>query len=205
MTDRLYDRQPKGSHLHTVYYEIDMLRHCYARFEELRARGGQADKNAYLEAYLLHYRNLVTFFAGNPKRNAKKDPVSKAPTDLSTLCPEIWGGRQLTAEEKLKIQQPAAELEDKYWDSISKYLQHCTTYRYEGAMSWDEKMMNHQIEAVVVEFETAFPRPVEAPFLERFGNIDGSSTASVTTDVIIGQPSGPVWVGAQPKDTTTKK
>ena len=71
--DRSYDRQPKGSHLHTVYYEIiDMLRHCHARFEELRARGGRADKNAYLEAYLLHYRNLATFFAGNPKRNAKK-------------------------------------------------------------------------------------------------------------------------------------
>jgi hypothetical protein len=69
----------------------------------------EPERNLYIEGFLLHYRNLVEFFSGNPTKHR----VSKngKPADLSTHLPEAWAKRKLTEEETAKMQIPARALE----------------------------------------------------------------------------------------------
>jgi hypothetical protein len=112
----------------------------------------EGDVWVYLESFLVHYRNLLDFFGRKPsrKRNKKRDK-----TDLTVWRPQvIW-----SQKSGLQAQQPSeAELEtmrkegQRLWkkyedwnknDTISRYLQHCTTYRT-GFKKWhpDEMMFD---------------------------------------------------------------
>ena len=51
----------------------------------------------YLEAFLLHYRNLIRIFSGE---NHRRD-------DLSTADARAWSGREMTPEETAAIRAPA--------------------------------------------------------------------------------------------------
>ena len=44
------------------------------------------------------------------------------------------------------------------YDSISKYLQHCTSMRHEHDRSWDVQTMAGQLAPIIDDFERAFPR-----------------------------------------------
>jgi len=143
----MYSRRPKESHRDTIAYETDMLGFC-----------GQAlitseyptpeDMYVYLEAFLLHYRNLTRVFSGE---NHRRD-------DLSTADAVAWAGRGMTPEETALIRTRAQELDAKYFEQISKYLQHCTQLRHDHDRGWDVKIMLNEISPIIEAFELAFPR-----------------------------------------------
>ena len=56
-------RIDKAEHYQTVLYEIDMLRFCYSKVLSPPDGARDADVWAYLEAFLVHYRNLLYFFS----------------------------------------------------------------------------------------------------------------------------------------------
>jgi hypothetical protein len=70
----MYSRRPKESHRDTITYEVDMLDFS-ARAVTARKHALERDMFVYLEAFLLHYRNLIRFFSGEHHR---ADDVSTA-------------------------------------------------------------------------------------------------------------------------------
>jgi hypothetical protein len=114
----------------------------------------EADLWAYLESFLLHYRNLIELFG--------KVPTKK--TDLSILRPDdIWPDlHSRPSDEELSEMQKIGEvLRLKYEDpaqndTISKYLQHCTTHRIQ-AKSWQPSQMMYEIERLISMFEKHVP------------------------------------------------
>jgi hypothetical protein len=82
-TKGTYFRREKESNAATVLYEIDMLRFARERLLSPARWFEACDEWLYLEAFLLHYRNLIEFFG--KKRHG--------PGDLSILRPDnIWPG-----------------------------------------------------------------------------------------------------------------
>lgn len=171
----MYTRPPKLSPLDTIHYEIAMLRFCYGRLvrpamrskrvlkvdtryatrpavQEVNATAGEDERAAfvYLEAFLLHYRNLVEFFSGEHDRRQNA---------LSTKHPERWAARKLNDEEERSMRQAAKRLDDQWWQKISENLQHCTVNRHQDDVSWDVAVMMSGLEHVVRAFEKAFPNP----------------------------------------------
>jgi hypothetical protein len=84
----MYSRRPKESHRDTITYEIEMLSVC-AQAITRREHPAAQDLYVYLEAFLLHYRNLIRFLSGEHHREGKGD--------LSTANATAWSGRELTA------------------------------------------------------------------------------------------------------------
>jgi len=164
----VYERTKKQSHLDTVRYELDMLTFTYDALtkQEIPVPA----RHVYLEAFLLHYRNVVQFFAGNTKKHRAGD--------LSTHQPQVWAGRELTKEESDLMRGPAQELEDRYWPVISQFLQHCTERRYLDSKDWDISMMYSDLLPVMEAFEKAFKRPEPVLVTATLG--DASSTHTVT-------------------------
>jgi hypothetical protein len=109
----------------------------------------------YLEGFLLHYRNLIQFFAGNPRKHRTGD--------LSMYDPVPWAGRQMTPEELVSIKIPAEALENQYWTDVSQFLQHCTERRYLEFQDWDVQQMYEGLEPLIAAFEVAFSRQILLP------------------------------------------
>lgn len=147
-TEPMYARHAKESHRDTISYEIDMLTFCAEKLAGQNRTGDDGDSALLVEGFLLHFRNLVRVFSG---KNHQKDDISMA------NC-RVWAGRDLTAFEAAAIKDSAIALDDMYYKMISKYLQHCTTRRYEQDRTWDIHMMRSQLNAIVQAFEEAFPR-----------------------------------------------
>ena len=146
---RTYARRPKASHRGTVDYEIEMLyfssqRLMKRRFDE------EKDEYVYLEAFLLHYRNLVRFFSGEQHRENMGD--------ISVANPKAWMDREFSSKQIASIQEPARELDRTYHGDISKYLQHCTRARSERGKVWDVVLMTQEITPIIEAFESSFPR-----------------------------------------------
>lgn len=155
-------RIDKAEHYQTVLYEIDMLRFSYSRIEKPPEGSREADVWAYLESFLVHYRNLLDFF-GRSEAELRADG-----TDLALSRPElIW-----SAETGLDNRKPdketlrtmgatgkelRAEFENRQRpDTISRYLQHCTTYRI-YSKRWSPADMMHKIAGLLEQFEKYLP------------------------------------------------
>jgi hypothetical protein len=144
----MYTRRPKESHRDTVTYEIDML-----DFSARKARGeysDAADKEVYLEGFLLHYRNVIRFCSGEYHREDKGD--------LSLANSRAWSDRDLTPTETVTIREAAKTLDAKYHKAISQYLQHITRVRSDQDRDWDLELMTIEIAPIISAFERAFPR-----------------------------------------------
>ncbi len=144
----LYERPKKASHLHTLWYEVDMLDYCLQMLSAGAVRS-KPEESVYLEGFLLHYRNVLRFLSGIGHRRS----------DLSTAEPKVWAGRVLTPEEVEQIQRPAVMLDSKYHADISQYLQHCTVRRMEDEKQWNVSRMNLELQAIIEAFQRSFPRP----------------------------------------------
>src|SRR5271169_2738817 len=83
----ILSRPKKLNHIHTVRYEIDMLRHAISRLAKQKL--AERDAWVYLEAFLLHYRNLIEFLG-------KENPSQ---TDLHVTT--IWQLANLAEPAKL--------------------------------------------------------------------------------------------------------
>ncbi len=152
-------RIDKAEHYQTVLYEIDMLRLCYSRLLLPFDGARDSDVWAYLEAFLVHYRNLIYFFG----------TAAKSDTDLTLATPEqIWStetglAAQLPEQKVLEeMRAKARKLWEKYEDrskrndTISRYLQHCTTFRLSPKLWFPVEMMN-EIGELCEAFEQCLP------------------------------------------------
>lgn len=167
----MYSRQMKSSHLDTVAYEIDMLRFSLMRLGQAPPTWVARDKDVYIEAFLLHYRNLVRFFSGNEHRSNDLS-MKKRRSD--------WAGRDVTDEEAAKYRQEAAPLDEKYFKTISVYLQHCTSERM-IIKEWPFSDMYNEIQPLVNAFEMDFLK--RSPSSMAHGNV-ANSTASVSQPLV---------------------
>lgn len=148
-------RIDKAEHYQTVLYEIDMLRFSYRRIIKPPDQASDADVWAYLESFLVHYRNLLDSFGKPHSRN----------TDLTLEHPEmIWSeAHGMPSQETLqKMHTVGRKLWEKYEDptnrddTISRYLQHCTTYRT-SPKQWFPIEMMEEISGVLELFEAQLP------------------------------------------------
>jgi hypothetical protein len=167
-----FSRPDKLNHADTILYEINMLRLAINRMSSFHFLS-EPDKWIYLEAFLLHYRNLLEFFSGRITRFAH--------TDLSIKEPQhIWGEKQPDNETLDQLTKP--ELYEKYERqeepvSISKYLQHCTIHRI-NAKSWNIGEMYEELRPVLEMFESSLP--ARGPMIG-FGTPSDFQWSEVTT------------------------
>jgi len=170
-----FSRPGKLTDSDTILYEIDMVRFAASRL--LRGKWeSEKDQWACLESFLVHYRNLIEFLG--------KEQHLIRDTDLHVS--NIWHRLGTTEPAQFpKIREQGDKLWAKYErveDTISRYLQHCTTLRTESK-SWEVGTMNGELEPVLAEVEKALrdgyqswiPEPPVA-FLGAASN----STATVT-------------------------
>ncbi len=123
VAESAFERPKKASHPETLWYEVDMLRYSLG-FLTTGPLRSEAEKNVYLEVFLLHYRNVLRFFSGVAHRRG---------SDLSTAEPEVWAGRTLLAEEIDLIRRPAEKLDEKHrYLSVPSTLHHTTDARREA-------------------------------------------------------------------------
>lgn len=139
-------RTPKDSHIDTIRYELAMLEFCFEKLSEIDDWASDADRYVYLESFLLHYRNLIQFFASN----------GHSPNSLNIKNAALWIDRALTEEEKNSLQTAGRDLVRKHWENISRYLQHCTTDRHDTDISWNIVAMHKEIEPVIDGFNSLF-------------------------------------------------
>ena len=171
-----YSRTEKESHLDTIHYELSMLNFCGAQLDKLAPAEHRASFNAFLECFLLHYRNVMEFLSGNHHRKAKKLGET---SDLSTADPKPWAGRDLSQEELAKIQSPAKTIDHKYFQDIAQYLQHCTERRFAEDRFWKYREMFAELRPAIEAFLQLFPdRHVGSTRSPIWG--DGASTATIT-------------------------
>ncbi len=154
------ERTRKETHLDTIWYEIDMLEHCYTTLRDAPPPVTDPNWNLLIEGFLLHFRNLIQFYAGNENRHKRHG------NDLSTFEPEVWAGRPLTPEEVDATRAPGAKLDDALSDKISVCLQHCTRERAETLTDWDIAQMFTEIDQINSVFKKSFPR---APGIGKVG------------------------------------
>jgi hypothetical protein len=144
-------RPDKLNNAQTILYEIEMLRHAKRRLDAGDSSWAKADQCVYLEDFLLHFRNLIEFFAG--KRN-RRDTLSIGEPN------EIWPEMEPDLSALNGLTQP--DLFNKYEkkgdpEKISKYLQHCTTQRT-TPMSWDIKKIYADLQPTIDLFEKLVPK-----------------------------------------------
>lgn len=171
-------RPGKLSHAQTMLYEIDMLRETAHQLEADKWQGDY-HKWVVLEAFLLHFRNLIEFFG---------KPTQTHTTDLCIEKPEsFWTAANRPANDVLaRLRKP--DLWTKYErinnrNSISKYLQHCTEHRID-AKDWPVSAMYNELSGTVDEFERLLPdktRPWRQPKAQAGVVLLGPKSASTAT------------------------
>jgi hypothetical protein len=179
MTDNRHSRPDKLSDAQTVLYEIDMLRFSKSRLDEGKFQS-DAEEWIYLEAFLLHFRNLIEFFRGKVSRDTltisqPSDFWPKSRPDVSKLVrPDLWA----KYEERKKSEEN---------DKISRYLQHCTKQRV-IKKKWNVEEMYSDLKPFIEKFESLLPehKPATKPFVLRVTKTvsnaqQGNSTASTRT------------------------
>ncbi len=189
--DKLYDYQ-------TVLYEIDMLRFAYSRLIKPVDEAKNADVWLDLESFLVHYRNLLDFFGKPPREN----------TDLSISRPDmIWSANHLNSRRPSgdildRIQRLGRTLWEKYEDrtrrddTISRYLQHCTTFRT-TVKEWFPIEMMAEIREALELFEKHLPEfkpasdssPVDRAHFLGGGSVSTHSGTIGKTSLILDPPS----------------
>jgi hypothetical protein len=182
----ILSRPPKLDHLDTVRYEIDMVRFAAYRLAEQELI--ERDAWVYLEAFLLHYRNLIDFLGSENPRS----------TDLHVT--NIWQlGNLVPPMELDEIYARGRALRAKYEPSkdqggvrISQYLQHCTTKRIE-AKDWEVSTMVGDIEPLLTQIEkllgarTFILAPVPVKNLDYFSA--STTVGTFTTAAVLVEPT----------------
>jgi hypothetical protein len=174
----IFSRPKKLDHVHTVRYEVDMLRYTANRLAQQKLT--ERDAWVYLEAFLLHYRNLIEFLG-------KENP---GPTDLHVTT--IWQLASLAPPAKLnqihtdgKVLWTRYEPKDSQGGGrISQYLQHCTTKRID-AKDWEVSTMMNELEPLLRELEKSLvttPGLLDpVPPVETLGYFSASTTVGTRT------------------------
>ena len=163
----MHQRSDKNSHLDTILYEIDMQRHCAAtvgqkQADEHKSEFARSEYYLTIEGFLQHLRNLLAFFTN------RKDEDS----DLIINEPEVWAGQPVEQFDYSALIKAFKEFNRRHgvtvngqpndcYTEISKFLNHCTTHRYERAKPWPVDQMNADLKPVLAEFESRFANNVK--------------------------------------------
>ncbi len=186
MTDKLHSRPDKLDDAQTVLYEIDMLRFSKGRLDEGKFQS-DADEWIYLEAFLLHFRNLIEFFRGKISGDTLTisqpgDFWSKNPPDITECVrPDLWA----KYEERDKNDEN---------DKISRYLQHCTKQRV-IKKKWDVEEMYSDLKPLIEKFESLLPeyKPATKSMTLRrviVGSTEASHGTATTRTIDLGPDLG---------------
>jgi hypothetical protein len=194
----LHQRSEKNSHLDTILYEIEMLRHCSRALAAKKVRAPESDEtqaeyNLVIEGFLIHLRNLLAFFTTQHSRGS----------DLRLDRPEVWLEKPLKEKEYVDLRDQFQAFNDSHgvalsgakkldcYDLISKFLQHCTPERYEQAMWWDIEKMSAEIEPALIEFKKRFSAPAKAAQVRVWASPkSGHSTATIGKSAVLLRPKG---------------
>jgi len=178
----IFSRPKKLDHVHTIHYEIDMLRFSIGRLAE----GTLTERDAwvYLESFLLHYRNLIDFLgAESPRRgdlhitNIWRLGGLPEPANLNEIHAN---GKKLRAQYEPSDEQGGGR--------ISQYLQHCTEKRIDFK-DWEISTMYDEIEPLLSDVikhlgpDTGILKPV--PAVKTLGELSASTTIGTYTAVAI--------------------
>lgn len=136
----IVSRIRKDNHVQTLLYEMDMLDYCFEHLNKAKTREGKAFY-LLIEGFLLHYRNLIEFFASHGG-------------DLKVKKQDEWSRRILSPAELATLQNDT--LCKKYASDISRHLSHCNTIRAEEDISWNLQMYA-EIEPLLTNFRNLFP------------------------------------------------
>jgi hypothetical protein len=118
----------------------------------------------------------MEFLSGAHHRKARKQGET---SDLSTADPKPWAGRELSPQELVEIQATARKIDEKYFQDISQYLQHCTERRFDETKFWNYGEMFAELRPAIQAFLRRFPvRLVDGAHVPTLG--DASGTATVT-------------------------
>ncbi len=142
------NRLEKLSHPDTMIFENDMLEFCYKKLVQ-GPRPSNLEGYAFLECFLLHYRNLLDFFGKEPRGDGD---------DLSVLRTEDWApGSGSAKNHAQRLEANGRKLWQEYEDrkgrsdTISRYLHHCTKQRTE-AKNWPVREMYDKLKPLNQEF-----------------------------------------------------
>lgn len=174
-------RPDKMTHMQTVLYEIDMLRYAAGHLQK-QTFDNRFQECAYIECFLVHYRNMLEFFGREPKRD-----------DLSVLRAEVlWRDRDgnvvAPVPEKALRDLFNRPLWEKYEDreatgnqTISRYLQHCTEQRI-VPHGWTVDEMMRDLQGTLREFEKLIPQALaDGPFGGRHETVVFMGPTSMST------------------------
>lgn len=157
----MHERSPKNEPIDTIMYEIEMLRHCAQTLGQKQTSAQQAVGSQYakaeyylcIEGFLLHLRNLLAFFTNR----------CDEATDLGINNPKQWARKEILPKNYADLIKSAKEVNQKFgqgkrtcYAQISKFLQHCTTFRSEEARRWDVEGIFADFDPVLREFEKRF-------------------------------------------------
>lgn len=156
----------------TVRYEIDMLNFSYETLKKNQHKWrDMRDFRAYVECFLLHYRNLIEFF-GNEGSGVRVRGLKDLHHHLTDA--------QVESMTELNLMQ-------EYRGKISQRLGHMGTRRHKDDRDWNFKEMHKKILPLLSTFERLLPRPPGAWSLATVGP---TSIESITTGTV--QEIGPV-------------
>ena len=136
-------RPDKGSPSDVVRYEVERLKYCHSRLMQL-----SLETDILLEAYLLHYRNLIEFFGRGDKTPPRPETVT-----LSFKEPRPWLDREIPPPLLGQMAETAGPLFEEYWHEISQYLQHCTLRRFDEKRTWPVDEMQGRMESALGVWE----------------------------------------------------
>jgi len=94
----MYSRRPKESHRDTLA-EADMLGFC-AHALTTRKHPTQQDMYVYLEAFLLHYRNLTAPHLSREAAHAREEPYSRNVISSQRSCAAATDDHSVVSREK---------------------------------------------------------------------------------------------------------
>jgi hypothetical protein len=169
-------RPGKLSHAQTMLYEIDMLRYTAQKLFDGKWQSDM-DKWSCLEAFLVHFRNLIEFF-GNPR--PRRDDLHISRVNI------FWPDSTSRPADAVLQQLHKTDLWEKYEvntsQRISRYLHHCTEERVEPK-NWEVDNMYGEVNDLLSQFEQLLPDksrrwPVPALAVRNVLGPTSASTAS---------------------------
>jgi hypothetical protein len=179
----IFSRPKKLENKDTILYEIRMLRYTASKLEEHKWND-PTDAWVYLESFLIHYRNLIEFLGKTNNVQGTDLHITTFQTQLSVAPPA----------DVIAIHTSGQALWQKYEvvpDKISRYLQHCTTYRVDPK-DWKIDEMMKEIEPLLDKVERALlPYPTELDQIPKviITTMLNASTMSGTPPKVILLPS----------------
>ncbi|HEV2341344.1 MAG TPA: hypothetical protein VGS15_06060 [Candidatus Acidoferrales bacterium] len=159
-----------------------MLRHTALKLAERKLT--ERDAWVYLEAFLVHFRNLIEFLGNEKPRR----------TDLHVT--NVWQLENLDEPVNMKdLHQQGKQLWQKYEPKegarISQYLHHCTARRVESK-DWPVPAMMKDIEPLLRDVEKYLRKKHSAlepiPPVKGLTYFSASTTTMTSTSSLLTQP-----------------